>query len=160
MTGLNICAGLPRHTKFAFIMKTDFIMRSDIYMPIDNRNLWQYGNGNKNTFGSKFIIMKTRLYNFDPHKLHFYIVKLGFTHYLSLFLLKNIDCGYSLEPPHRGGSNEYPQPIFWAELWKMIEILSKNFQFLEVKFSIHLNRHVFVMTVSGPMVCLVCCIHF
>ena len=23
-----------------------------------------------------------------------------------LFLLKNIDCGYSLEPPRRGGSNE------------------------------------------------------
>ena len=21
---------------------------------------------------------------------------------------QNIDCGYSLEPPHRGGSNEYP----------------------------------------------------
>ena len=24
-----------------------------------------------------------------------------------LFLLKNIDCGYSLEPPWQGGSNEY-----------------------------------------------------
>ena len=24
----------------------------------------------------------------------------------------NIDCGYSLEPPHRGGSNEYPQFMF------------------------------------------------
>ena len=27
---------------------------------------------------------------------------------------QNIDCGYSLEPPHRGGSNEYPQSMFWA----------------------------------------------
>ena len=25
---------------------------------------------------------------------------------------QNIDCGYSLEPPHRGGSNEYPQSMF------------------------------------------------
>ena len=25
---------------------------------------------------------------------------------------QNIDCGYSLEPPQRGGSNEYPQPTF------------------------------------------------
>ena len=25
---------------------------------------------------------------------------------------KNIDCGYSLEPPRRGGSNEYPQYMF------------------------------------------------
>ena len=24
----------------------------------------------------------------------------------------NIDCGYSLEPPLRGGSNEYPQSVF------------------------------------------------
>ena len=30
-----------------------------------------------------------------------------------VFLLKNIDCGYSLEkkPPKRGGSNEYPQSM-------------------------------------------------
>ena len=26
---------------------------------------------------------------------------------------QNIDCGYSLEPPRRGGSNEYPQSMFW-----------------------------------------------
>ena len=25
---------------------------------------------------------------------------------------QNIDCGYSLEPPRRGGSNEYPQAMF------------------------------------------------
>ena len=25
---------------------------------------------------------------------------------------QNIDCGYSLEPPRRGGSNEYPQSKF------------------------------------------------
>ena len=28
---------------------------------------------------------------------------------------QNIDRGYSLEPPRRGGSSEYPQSIFWAE---------------------------------------------
>ena len=27
---------------------------------------------------------------------------------------QNIDCGYSLEPPQWGGSNEYPQSMF---LW-------------------------------------------
>ena len=45
------------------------------------------------------IIVKTFLYNFDSLKPHFYIVKLGFTgvYLLFLFLLKNIDCGYSLE---------------------------------------------------------------
>ena len=29
-----------------------------------------------------------------------------------IFLLKNIDCGYSWEPHHRGGSNEYQQSMF------------------------------------------------
>ena len=31
---------------------------------------------------------------------------------------KNIDCGYSLEPPRRGGSNKYPQSMFLTEIWK------------------------------------------
>ena len=31
---------------------------------------------------------------------------------------QNIDCGYSLEPPQRGGSNEYPQSMFSAEIRK------------------------------------------
>ena len=35
---------------------------------------------------------------------------------------QNIDCGYSLEPPRRGGSNEYPQSMFWAEIRKTIYI--------------------------------------
>ena len=32
--------------------------------------------------------------------------------------VQNIDCGYSLEPPRRGGSNEYPQSMFRAEIKK------------------------------------------
>ena len=28
---------------------------------------------------------------------------------------QNIDCGYTLEPPHRGDSNEYPQSMFWSK---------------------------------------------
>ena len=59
-------------------------------------------------------ITKTCLYNFDPLKPHFYIVKLGFTGVYIIFLIfaQNIDCGYSLEPPQRGGSYEYPQSMF------------------------------------------------
>ena len=59
-------------------------------------------------------ITKTCLYNFDPLKPHFYIVKLGFTGVDIIFLIsaQSIDCGYSLEPPRRGGSNEYTQSIF------------------------------------------------
>ena len=32
-----------------------------------------------------------------------------------LFLLQSIDCGYSLEPPRRGGSNVYSQSMFLAK---------------------------------------------
>ena len=59
-------------------------------------------------------ITTTRVFYFDPLKTHFYIVKLGFTGVYIIFLIsaQNIDCGYSLEPPRRGGSNEFPQSIF------------------------------------------------
>ena len=95
-------------------------------------------------------ITKTCLYNFDPLKPHFYIVKLGFTGVYIIFLIsaENIDYGYSLESPHRGGSNEYPQSMFWAETWKKYQnFYLIFFYFLMVKFSVYLNRHVFVMFV-------------
>ena len=74
-------------------------------------------------------ITKTCLYNFDPLKPHFYIVKLGFTGVYIIFLIsaQNIDCGYSLKPPRWGGSNEYPQSMFWAEIWKLSEFFIWKF---------------------------------
>ena len=80
--------------------------------------------------------MKTRLYNFDSLKPHFYIVKLGLQGYtlFLLFLLKNTDCGYSLEPPRRGGSIEYPQSMFWPKIWKISEFFIWKISFLVVKF--------------------------
>ena len=56
-----------------------------------------------------------------------------------------MDCGYSLEPPHRGGSNEYHQSMFEQKYEKYQNFLSENFQFLVVKFSVYLSRRVFVM---------------
>ena len=38
---------------------------------------------------------------------------------------------------------------------KYRSFLSENFQFLEMKFSIYLNRRVFVMLVSGTTFCLI-----
>ena len=59
-------------------------------------------------------ITKTRLYNFDPIKPHFYMVNLGFTGVFIIFLIsaQSMDCGYSLEPPRGGGSNEYHNQCF------------------------------------------------
>ena len=60
------------------------------------------------------IMTKTGLYNFDPFITNFHIVKLGFTGVYTIFLIsvKNIDCGYLLEPPRQGGSKECPQFMF------------------------------------------------
>ena len=32
-----------------------------------------------------------------------------------LIFAQNLDCGYTLEPPRRGGSNEYPKSMFWSK---------------------------------------------
>ena len=81
-----------------------------------------------------------------------YIVKLGFTEVYIIFLIsaQNIDCGYSLKPPRRGGSNEHPQSIFWAEMRKISEFFIWKFLllFLVVRFSIYLNRRVFLMVMK------------
>ena len=70
------------------------------------------------------------LYNLDPLKPHFYIVKLGFTgvYIIFLFLLKNIDCGYSLEPPDEAVLTSTHNLCFEQKCWKKIlEFLSENF---------------------------------
>ena len=74
-------------------------------------------------------ITKTRLYNFDPLQPQFYLEKLEFTGVYIIFLIsaQNIDCGYLLEPPRQGGSNEYPQSVFWAEIWKIEEFFIWKF---------------------------------
>ena len=66
-------------------------------------------------------------------------------HYFFYFAKKNIDCGYSLEPTRRGGSNEYLKSMFWEEIWRITDFLSENFTFSFVKFSKYFNRRVFVM---------------
>ena len=68
-------------------------------------------------------ITKTCLYNFDPLKPHFYTLKLGFTGIYINFLI----------------------PAQKHRLWVLVRTASENFPFLVVKFSIYLNRNVFVM---------------
>ena len=50
----------------------------------------------------------------------------------------------------RGGSNEYHNLCFEQKYKKYRNFLSEKFPFLVVKFSIYLNRHVFVMYMSRP----------
>ena len=89
-------------------------------------------------------ITKTRLYNFDPLKPHLYIVKLGFTgiYIIFLILLKNIDCGNHLTKAVLMSTQSL---CLEKKYVKYQNFLSENFPYLVVKFSIYLNRHVFVM---------------
>ena len=63
---------------------------------------------------------------------------------------QNIDCGYSLEPPRRGGSNEYPQSMCWAKIRKNnVYPCKPQFNYVKVGFKgSKLYRHVFVMVIS------------
>ena len=76
-----------------------------------------------------YDITKTCLYDIDPLKPHFYTVKLGFTGVYIIFLIsaQKHRLWYSLEPPRRGGSNEYLQSMFWAEMWKNMRIFVWKF---------------------------------
>ena len=68
---------------------------------------------------------------------------------IDIFLIfaQNIDSGYALEPPRRGGSNEYPQSMFWSKNKK------NRYTPANPRFSIYkwgsrgytLHGHVFVM---------------
>ena len=58
-------------------------------------------------------IKKTRLFeyteNLTTKKTENFHIKNSDSFHISA---QNIDCGYSLEPPRQGGSNEYPQSMF------------------------------------------------
>ena len=103
-------------------------------------------------------ITKTCLYNLDPLKHHFYTVKLGFTGVYIIFLISaqkhRLWVLVRTASPRRGGSNEYPQSMFWAEIWKVSEFFYlKMFMFGGEIFNIFEYRRVFVM---GCNVCAMC----
>ena len=52
----------------------------------------------------------TSILNISSPKTDFFSDKILLIFFM--FLLKNIDCGNSLEPPRLGGSNEHPQSMF------------------------------------------------
>ena len=56
-------------------------------------------------------ITKTRLFKYIlPPKMAIFQIKNSDIFHISA---QNIDCGYSLKPPHRRGFNEYPQSMFY-----------------------------------------------
>ena len=52
-----------------------------------------------------------------------------------LMFAQNIaECGSTLEPPRRGGSNEYPQSMFWSKKKKIGNPCIPQFCFIKVGF--------------------------
>ena len=85
-------------------------------------------------------IRKTCPCNVYPLKPHFYIAKLGYAgvYLFFLFLLQNMDCGYSLEPPRWGGSDVCPQSMFWAKIRKISKFFLWKFSFLKPKHFLYI----------------------
>ena len=61
---------------------------------------------------------------------------------------QNIDCWYSLEPPRRGGSNEYPQTMCLCRNKKNnVYPCKPQFYYIKVGFKgVKIYRYVFVMS--------------
>ena len=111
---------------------------------------WWPGNSSlfaRRCVGPLFVITKTCLYNFDPLKPYFYTVKLGFTgvYIIFLILLENIGCGTRTNRLAEAVLTSTHNLCFEHKYGKYQSFSSEHFQFWEVKFSIYLNRRVFVM---------------
>ena len=55
------------------------------------------------------IFQDCKNYKFQMKKCYFFLI-----------FAQNIVCGYTLEPPHWGGSNEYPQSMFESKNKKIM----------------------------------------
>ena len=54
-----------------------------------------------------------------------------------LIFAQNINCGFKLEPPRRGSSNEYTQSMFLSKNIKNIEFSNEIFNFKIEKKSVY-----------------------
>ena len=81
---------------------------------------------------------------YSPHIPHIYVARLGYAGICLLFLLQNIDCGYSLELPRGGGSNVYPYLCFECKFGKYKKNYAENFHFFRT-FNISVYRMMYFM---------------
>ena len=68
-----------------------------------------------------------------------------------IFLAQNVDCEYSLEPPRRSGSNEYPQSMFLSRNNKNnVKPCKPQFYYIKVGFKGGQNYIGFVFVMYFP----------
>ena len=65
---------------------------------------------------------------------------------------QNIHCGYALESPRRGGSNEYPQVCFESKIRKKLYPCIPQFCYIKVGFKGY-SMHVYVFLMSTCILC-------
>ena len=97
---------------------------------------------NANITRRETSITKTCLYNFDPLKPHFYIVKLGFTGVYIIFLISAQKHRLWLAEAVLTSTHNV---CFEQKSKKYQNFLSEICHLVVVKFSVYLNRRVFVM---------------
>ena len=81
-------------------------------MKCDQNNKWKQKKVYYEWFYSCMSLRKhaySNILEISPPKTESFQIKILIFFHITA---QNIDCGYSLEPPRRGGSNEYPQSIF------------------------------------------------
>ena len=103
----------PRGLKLAFPIRFQ-INRQTVHVWV--RTLW------KHAYSNILKILPPKNENFQIKKFwyvsYFCSKHRLWVHVRTASSAQNIDCGYSLEPPRWGGSNLYPQSMFWAEIRK------------------------------------------
>ena len=84
-------------TTYAFIQKT----RKQIALSLSNKSFADLFSLRKHAYSNVLKILQPKNENFQ--------IKMSDIFHISA---QNIDCGYALEPPRRGGSNTYTQSMF------------------------------------------------
>ena len=94
--------------------------------------------GGSNEYPQSMFLSRNKKNNVYPCKPQFYYMKVGFKGVKIIWacfrddITKNTPI-FSLEPPRRDGSNEYPQSMFRAEIWKISDFFIRKFFFFSCK---------------------------
>ena len=85
---------------------------------------------------------------------HYENMPMQYTEIFKVFA-QNIDCGYTLEPPRRGGSNEYPQSMFWSKNKKnRYTPVKPQFFYIKVGFKgVNISRTYFPDDIYDQLIC-------
>ena len=95
--------------------------RCDSYEPFYGTTFCIWDHSQDQQIDSHRAVISTNLLRKHAHAIYrdFFSCKNCKIHKknFDIFLIfaQNIDCGCTLEPPPRGGSNEYPQSMFWSK---------------------------------------------